>query len=248
LSTTNARALSATEYDLGWRAWSDFIRYNPGARHRRRRILALLRGLAFDHLLDVGCGDGAMLDELRRHFPRASFTGVDLSPEVVARNRRRRPGIAFDVLDIAESALDRRFDAILCSEVVEHLEDRPRVFGHLAAMLAPGGHLLVTAPTGRLFETERRFGHTTHPTPAELRDLAAANGLRVVTLRNWGWPSYKALKWATNLNAEWALRNFARGSYSPGAKLLSHALYWANFLNLPTSPGGCQLFALLRKG
>ncbi|MGE5755624.1 MAG: class I SAM-dependent methyltransferase [Planctomycetaceae bacterium] len=247
MSTTNARALSAAEYDLGWRDWSDFIRYNPGARHRRRQILALLRGILFNHLLDVGCGNGEMLGELRRHFPRASFTGVDLSPEVVERNRRRLPGIDFGVLDIAASALDRQFDAILCSEVVEHLEDRPRAFGHLAAMLAPGGHLLVTTPTGRMYETERRFGHTTHPTPAEIRDYAAAHGLRVVLLRNWGWPLYQALKWVTNVNPEWALRNFASGSYSPGAKLVSHALYWANFLNLPSAPGGCQLFALLRK-
>ena len=32
LDTANARALSAAEYDLGWREWSDFIRYNPGPR------------------------------------------------------------------------------------------------------------------------------------------------------------------------------------------------------------------------
>jgi 2-polyprenyl-3-methyl-5-hydroxy-6-metoxy-1,4-benzoquinol methylase len=188
-----------------------------------------------------------MLSELRHHFPRAALTGVDLSPEVVERNRRGLMGIDFDVLDIAESALGRCFDAILCSEVVEHLEDRPRAFSHLNAMLAPQGHLLVTTPTGRVYETERRFGHTTHPTPDELRALAAANGLQVVSIRNWGWPLYKAMKWATNINTEWALRSFASGSYSLGAKRLSQALYWANFLNLPSAPGGCQLFVLFRK-
>ena len=133
-----------------------------------------------------------MFSELRYHFPRARVAGVDLSPEVVERNRQRVTDIDFDVLDIQESALGRCFDAILCSEVVEHLVARPQAFVHLARMLAPGGHLLVTTPTGRVYETERRFGLPPTRRPPGLRTLAAANGLQVISIRNWGWPLYKA--------------------------------------------------------
>ena len=41
MNALRPRALNAAEYDLGWRDWSDFIRYNPGARHRRNLISCL---------------------------------------------------------------------------------------------------------------------------------------------------------------------------------------------------------------
>ena len=57
---------SAVERNLSfyqgfWEETPDFIRYNPGARHRRRMILRLLGAERFDSLLDVGCGNGELL-------------------------------------------------------------------------------------------------------------------------------------------------------------------------------------------
>lgn len=48
---------SAAEYDKLWSSCDDFIKYNPGARHRRRHILSLLKTIQFQTVLDVGCGN-----------------------------------------------------------------------------------------------------------------------------------------------------------------------------------------------
>jgi hypothetical protein len=127
------------------------------------------------------------------------------------------------------------------------MEDRERAFAHLEAMLRPGGSLLVTCPTGRVFPTERHFGHTTHPDETELGALAERAGLRLVSVVNWGFPVYRLTKWLTNLNPELALRKFAVSRYGPSQIAVSGALYLANFLNLPSSAHGCQLFAVLEK-
>jgi hypothetical protein len=150
-------------------------------------------------------------------------------------------------LDIERAALPLQVELVVCSEVLEHLRDRRAAFGRLASMVAPGGYLLVTAPTGRVFATERRFGHVSHPDAAELRALGAEHGLHERALRSWGFPFYRALKHATNLRPEWSLRHFAGGTYGAAHKLLAHAAYvlcWADC----TYPGtGCQLFALFQR-
>jgi SAM-dependent methyltransferase len=244
-----ATEVNETFYDGFWAA-SDFARYNPGARHRRRIILDVLRGrLQGGSLLDVGCGDGRMLQWLGEHLPAvSSFSGADLSSATAEANARTYPGTTFHTLDISTAHLPQQFDAVVCSEVLEHVGDRAASMQNLAAMVKPGGWLLVTCPTGPQYETERHFGHVgPHPEHGELETLGTAAGLRLVESRNWGWPLYRAMKWATNVNAQWSLRHFGARAYSTPAKLLSHALYVLNKANVPNHRRGCQLFMLFTR-
>lgn len=235
-------------YDDFWQRCSDFTRYNPGARHRRRMVLRMTRPLQPRSVADVGCGTGELLVSVAQTCPSVSrLCGFDLSPKVVEANQRTLTGMEFHALDIGLQTFPEQFDLVLCCEVLEHLENRATAYHHLAAMVAPGGHLLVTCPTGRVFATEKHFGHFAHPNAEELRHGAAAAGLHLVSLRNWGFPTFRAMKWATNFNPGWALRNFGGGRYSPLGRAVSNALYVANALNLPSSTHGCQLVALFRK-
>lgn len=243
-----AAALNEALYDRFWQTCPDFSRYNPGVLHRRRAITKRLRTIPFKSLLDVGCGTGELIMWLRERFPAdVAYWGVDLSSKTIERDTTLHPYATFRVLNVEREQLDRTFEAVICTEVIEHLDHRPAAMSHLAAMVAPGGHLVVTCPTGKVHATERHFGHTTHPTIAELRDLTKNAGLEVVSLDNWGFPLYTGLKYATNVRPEWALRSFAHGTYDLKAKVISRALYFANFLNPPTTPVGCQLFVVARR-
>lgn len=244
----SATAINEAYYDEFWQSCPDFSRYNPGALHRRRAIVRLLSRCNYRSLLDAGCGNGELLLFLRAFVPEGvELWGADLSSETVRENAERHPYATFSVLNLEEKALDRQFGVVICTEVVEHLDDRPRAIENLAKMVEPGGHLIITCPTAKVHATEKHFGHISHPTPSELeRDLRRA-GMEVDELENWGFPLYTAMKYATNVRPDWALKNFAAGEYSPTAKLVSKALYYANFLNLPSSRHGCQLFVLARR-
>jgi SAM-dependent methyltransferase len=243
-----AAAVNQEFYDEFWRSCPDFSRYNPGVLHRRREILRLLRSVPHRELLDVGCGDGELILWLRSVLePGTRFEGADLSPEVVEDNAKRLPFARFHALDLEQASLADSFEAVVCTEVVEHLDDRPRALRNLASMVAPGGHLILTCPTGKLHATEKNFGHISHPSPHELRGQLVATGLEVVSMSSWGFPLYTALKYATNVNPDWALKNFANTEYTPTAKLVSKALYYVNLLNPPSTPLGCQLFVLARR-
>ena len=52
--------------------------------------------------------------------------------------------IVSDILDIPEP--DASFDAVLCTEVLEHLPDPVRALDEMARLLRPGGTFIVTAP------------------------------------------------------------------------------------------------------
>ncbi|MDB4933642.1 MAG: methyltransferase [Labilithrix sp.] len=243
-----ATAKNVEVYDDFWGKCPDFLKYNPGVRHRRRWLLRTLQRCGAQTVLDVGCGTGELLRWLRPQVQGVrEWTGVDLSTKTVASNREHDKGATYDALNIEEGALPRRFDAVLCTEVLEHLGRPERAMENLFAMVEPGGHLLLTCPTGKVHATEKHWGHTAHPSAKELRRLLERPGFAIEALENWGFPFFVALKYATNVSPGYAMSKFGTGAYSPRAKALSTALYVANFLNVPTSPLGCQLFALARR-
>ncbi|MCC7109827.1 MAG: class I SAM-dependent methyltransferase [Deltaproteobacteria bacterium] len=247
-NTSPAAGRNRETYNRIWGELAPFIRYNPGARHRRRILFSLIDELPKKSVIDVGCGNGELLRMLRARYPQIEeATGADLSDAVVSANRRAWPELRFEVLDLENGALPQQAELVTCTEVIEHLDHRERAFGHLASMVAPGGALALTCPTGKVHATERHFGHTTHPDVAELVELGRGAGLELVRAHNWGFPLYRLTKWATNLDPELSLRNFAVEHYGPAQVLISQLAYWANFLNLPSSPLGVQLFALFRR-
>ena len=202
--------LVGSDYDNQWNVLGDYIRFHPGARHRRRLSLDLIKSIDFSSVLDVGCGVGEMLLLLRGELAgkEISFHGADFAEQTISSLKDRIDWAEFSVLDIEKDALDKQFDLVICSEVIEHLNDRESAFRHLSRMLAPGGHLLITCPTGKIHATEKHWGHVSHPSVQELEQRAQENGLQIEALLNWGWPAYKALKYATNVNSDWAIKEF----------------------------------------
>ena len=192
----DASALAADDYDAMWSRLADFLRYNPGARHRRRLVLRALRRHApgATDLLDVGCGLGEMTAFLSTELPGARFTGIDFSGGAIESCRRRFPAHRFAVADVVNDELPAPFDAVICSELLEHLDEPEAALVRIARSLKPGGTIVVTVPNGKVFDTERAVGHVAHPTVAALGAWFDTAGLHVVEARRWGWPGYLALE------------------------------------------------------
>lgn len=96
-------------------------------------------------VLDVGAGSGPY----RNLFSHCDYSSQDLAQlrEDQLRNGRYAP-IDY-VCDAAEIPVpDGSFDAILCTEVLEHHPEPIKVVREFARILAPGGRLILTAPLG----------------------------------------------------------------------------------------------------
>lgn len=95
-------------------------------------------------VLDVGCGDGAMLLAMARRFPRSMFRGYDLSREAIARASERvdeagLENVDFAVGDGASIEEPYSYDLILAFESI-HEHGFPRLaLRHIAAALQRDG-------------------------------------------------------------------------------------------------------------
>jgi 2-polyprenyl-3-methyl-5-hydroxy-6-metoxy-1,4-benzoquinol methylase len=190
--------------------WSDRSKDPAGAdllEHRRREVPpAASDGVADDRadylcaqvkgksVLDVGVvGHTLAATEspswlhARLRASAAACLGVDVLAEEVAALVAR----GYDVVcaDLTRAPLERRFDVIVAGEVIEHL-DRPGDFMRsCAAMLAPGGRLIVTTPNPWYANTivKSAFGggfvdnadHVAWLDPFTLFELGGRHGLRL---------------------------------------------------------------------
>lgn len=106
-----------------------------GAAGKADHVERLLR-VRPERLVEVGCGDGALLAELRRRAVAASLAGFDVSAEAVAAARARglEDVATFDGarLPVADGA----FDVAVLSHVLEHVDDAPALLRE-AARVAP---------------------------------------------------------------------------------------------------------------
>jgi SAM-dependent methyltransferase len=149
-------------------------------------------------VLEVGCGDASFTQELAKYSPEV--TAIDISSAQIEENKSRFGGITFLQHDVAEKFpfADNSFNAIWCSEVLEHLFDPAFALREMHRVMKPGGKLLVTVPYhGRfknvliaLFKWDEHFvpsnPHIRFYTKHTLGQLAAKAGFADIEMKTCG--------------------------------------------------------------
>lgn len=161
-----------------------------GARIKADHIGVLLgrAGLTPARVVEVGCGDGALLAELSRRGIGSAFDGFEVAEEAVSIARSRSiEGVcrieAYDGTRVP--AGDGAYDLAVCSHVLEHIEDPAPVVAELAR-LAPA--VLVEVPLEANRSARRpakraesaRIGHVQAFSRSDVHALLSAAGLQVV--------------------------------------------------------------------
>ena len=140
-------------------------------------------------MLDIGGGTGNHLTFLHDR----ELVSIDLSSDCVAELRelhRDRRNWHFEVGDITDPAIIDRFgaqsfDTVLSCNVFEHIENDGAAFANSAALLKPGGRLVLLLPAHpALFGSmDRLAGHHRRYTAADAERKLAAADLKVEALR-----------------------------------------------------------------
>jgi ubiquinone/menaquinone biosynthesis C-methylase UbiE len=155
-------------------------------------------------LLDCGCGRGFYLKMLRR-LGTARLVGIDLELPYL-RQARRNTALLPAVL-VANSSIyelpfpDETFDAVILSEILEHVERDVGALAEVRRVLKPGGTALITVPHAnypfwwdpinktleKVFRAHIGRGllagiwalHVRLYTPERLREAASAAGFKI---------------------------------------------------------------------
>ncbi|MDQ2732442.1 MAG: class I SAM-dependent methyltransferase [Armatimonadota bacterium] len=127
---------------------------------RIRRAIAIsgVLKLSGGSVLDVGCGEGPLLERLHQRRPNIHLVGIDTHADTLSLSGRLPAEIEIYQMSLMETPFERgRFDFLFCLDVLEHIEDLESACLEIRRLLKPGGKLIVSAPTESFFYRLGRF-------------------------------------------------------------------------------------------
>ncbi|WP_456380008.1 class I SAM-dependent methyltransferase [Thiolapillus sp.] len=99
-------------------------------------------------VLDLGCGQGHITNEIQRAFPDAEISGIDYSISAIEYAADHFPGIDFAVGDAYEPPYAKNyFDIIVCNNLWEHVPDPIFLLDRITKILKNGGFIVISTPS-----------------------------------------------------------------------------------------------------
>jgi 2-polyprenyl-3-methyl-5-hydroxy-6-metoxy-1,4-benzoquinol methylase len=114
-------------------------------------VLKILKRIGAARVLDLGCGNGDLCGQLAR--AGHDVVGVELDVEGVRIARQAHPKVPFynygvhdDPQLLLQRENDHLFDAVVSTEVIEHLYAPHLLPAYAREVLVPHGHLILSTP------------------------------------------------------------------------------------------------------
>lgn len=144
-------------------------------------------------IIDLGCGTGNSTEVVAQRYADASISGIDSSPEMIAKAKRTYPHVSFDVANLETLKTDGQVDLLFSNAVFQWLPGAKRIeiiTGLVQEHVSSGGVLAFQVPfnmsepshasmqetataPGTLWEETLKRANPTRdefPTPSELYD------------------------------------------------------------------------------
>ena len=172
------------DWNKHWDAYSASNALNPAQTYRQKLIF---EALGVEHapgpmrLLDLGCGSGELLAEAVRRRPGLEVMGLDLAERACALAREKLPQGRFYAQNfVSPLTVPKECDGfathVVCTEVLEHLDDPSAALRNVRRLLAPRAKLVVTVPGGPMSAFDKHIGHRGHFTRERLKEVIEQAG------------------------------------------------------------------------
>jgi len=123
----------------------DGERYEKASAHQKEWGLKLIDELGLkgdEHVLDLGCGDGALTLQIANIVDRGEVIGIDASQGMIdAALPKVRDNLRFLLLDIDELSFVEQFDIIFSNAALHWVKDHECLLGNVRRALRAGGRL-----------------------------------------------------------------------------------------------------------
>lgn len=183
IKSKNSFNKQAPDYDT-----SDYSKY---PRQCYPYVLEAISNIKFNRVLDLGCGTGVILKEIRNINNEAELFGLDLSENMILQAAER---LGTDVGLSAGDAEnmpyeDNSFDLVCCVESFHHYPNPAKALSEINRVLRKGGVLLICdtwarSPIRQIMNIFIRFssdGDVHIYSENEINGLLAAAGFDIVS-------------------------------------------------------------------
>lgn len=156
-----------------------------------KELIKVIKPLRPISILDVGCGEGFTLKKLQEKKIGKKNEGIDYSTDAIKIGKKLYPGLTLSRGDIYNlKYADNSFDVIICTEVLEHLDDPKKAIQEMKRVASK--HLIVSVPNEPFFVMAnllrgkylKHFGnhpeHINHWTMWGIEKLLKSQGFTIV--------------------------------------------------------------------
>ncbi len=104
-----------------------------------------------EKILDIGCGSGTFTIKLAKKYPKSRIIGADISEKVIGFakkeiKKRKIKNVSFIVSGANKIKTNEKFDVVIISHLIEHLENPLGALKEIKSRLKKGGKLFLTTP------------------------------------------------------------------------------------------------------
>ncbi len=102
-------------------------------------------------ILDIGCASGWFLSMISNRYPNAKCIGLDIYKKAIEYGQERYENLEFLYADAHKLPFkNESFDLVICTEVLEHVENPEKVLTEIKRVLTPKGIAMVEMDTGNI--------------------------------------------------------------------------------------------------
>ncbi len=145
-------------------------------------------------VIDVGCGEGIILEKFLRRYPQKKIIGVDiLMKNAMICKEHNLPALVNDVYALCFK--DNSIDHCLFTQTLEHLNEPEEALSEIKRVLKPGGSVIIVVPNDMFFKVARLAtfkwkiafypaGHVKQWTPRAIKELLEKLSFEVIVQKN----------------------------------------------------------------
>jgi ubiquinone/menaquinone biosynthesis C-methylase UbiE len=103
------------------------------------------------NVLDVGCASGWFLSNLKKKYPNSKCVGVDKYKDAIVYGNKKYKNLKLVYADAHKLPFkSKTFDLVICTEVLEHVEDPKTVVREIERVLVKKGSAVVEMDSGNI--------------------------------------------------------------------------------------------------
>lgn len=167
-----------TEKESQWR--------ELGAKYKAENIIRVCRGHSFKNILEVGAGDGSILQALDKNSFGEKYSALEISESGIQKIKSRKIGRLNDVQSFDGYHFpfnDQEFDLVIFSHVLEHVEHERIILREIARV---SEYQSIEVPRDYRFGIDMRiehfmaYGHINVYTPSSIKYLLKTEGFQIL--------------------------------------------------------------------
>lgn len=153
-----------------------------------KSLISLIEPLSPKTILDVGCGEGFILNELTLKHVGQKIEGVDNSKTALSLGKKLFPRLSLKYADIYHLPYQNNsFDLVVCLEVLEHLKNPEKALDEI--LRVSKGSVIISVPNEPFFRISNllrgknlaRWGndtqHINHWNPSSFKEFLKKQGV-----------------------------------------------------------------------